>query len=170
MIFQVLLENDPAVEFSRSSTGDCRALAIAKLYYPSHASSSVFGLDLDDSRMFGEEAFTLGERRRVRFHGLDSCKFGPRAANQILPNPENYFFDHGQRGYLNQINGRVNRSDKTVLDGRENVVCHAIVGASEKLGEGFAGHQLNVSSEQLDSCLFAERSVLALKSHSRPVA
>src|SRR5687767_11296349 len=70
-----------------------------------------------------------------------------------------------QRTFQKKIVRSVNRSGETIFNRSEHVFSGPFVDGDKEGLEGWARHELNVFTEQLDGCLLAEGAALSLKSY-----
>src|SRR5258705_6891391 len=89
----------------------------------------------------------------------------------MMPDWDGDFANDGQRTFLEQSNRGLNRSNQSVFDWYQDVLCVAGINIIEKCFEGWTRLQFNavhdLRPEQLDCCVFAESTVLSLKRDAR---
>jgi len=67
-------QDNAAVQFCRTQSGDGGSCSVALLYHASHAAGGVFSRDPLKLRVRSEEALALGQRNGVRLDSLNRVK------------------------------------------------------------------------------------------------
>ena len=134
-VFDVLLQDGPAVESGSLAAGDGGAGAVPGVDDGLHASGRIVGHLALDRRMPGEEALALRQRHRVRLDFANILERRSGDGDQTVRNRQYDFIDDAQAGFVQQVVALVDGAGQRVFEGSDDVLGAALADGAEQVLE-----------------------------------